>query len=64
MEGNYLIQPTMDHQDLDVFRKFIEDIDKIEILKLSMNIDEAQTKKNNWIDKMGTYSKSLFNWSE
>ena len=45
VEGNYLIQLAMDHQDFDVFRKFIEEIDKIEILKLSMNIDEAQKRK-------------------
>jgi hypothetical protein len=40
VEGNYLIQTTMDQQDLDIFRKFIDEIDKIEILKLSMNIHE------------------------
>lgn len=47
MEGNYLIQPTMDHQDLNVFRKFIEEIDKIEFLKLIMNIDEPH-KNESW----------------
>jgi hypothetical protein len=42
VEGNYLIELTMDHQDLDIIRKFIEEIDKIEFLKLSMNDDEAR----------------------
>ena len=61
VEGNYLIQLTVDQQDLDVFRKFIEEIDKIEILKLIVNIDEAQIIES---VKWNTYSKSLFNWSK
>jgi hypothetical protein len=41
VKGDYLIQPAMDHQDLDVLRKFIEHTAQIGFLKLRIRIGEV-----------------------
>ena len=54
MEGNYLVQTTMDNHDLNVLRYFVEQVREIKFLQLSkiqysiLNIKE------------GTYCSSLF----